>query len=217
MRQIFSVRFFAAVGAVAGLVFLLSTVFATRAVIDDATADGEQPAEVLRRIDLVARLESALPPSVALDVDGFTVTDTRLVIDASREVSLTAGTPGEVDCLALAQPGGCALVADLIGEAVVWFALVPMGTSTAVVPLPAIDTLDGGLATLVNGWQLRYAPVLDRRCTDALGNEEAFDSYREFRDVFGDDFTTLFDLDQQRLGAVVCRTKVPYAPVLADG
>ena len=63
------------------------------------------------------------------------------------------------------------VVADLLGEAVVWFALVPMSASPTSVQLPSIDTIDEGVATLVNGWQLRYAPVLDRRCTDAVDME----------------------------------------------
>ena len=97
---------------------------------------------------------------------------------------------------------------DLLGEAVVWFALVPASGGPTGVPLPAIDTLDEGVATLVNGWQLRYAPALDRRC----GDEEEFSSYRELRDELGDDFTSVFDTTEQRLVAVVCRERVAYAP-----
>lgn len=218
MRQIFSVRFFAAVGAVAALLFLLTSVFATRAVIDDVTDDGDGPEPtVLHAIDLVDRVESAVPAPMTLDADGLTAVDTRLVIDASRAVTVHRSTPGEVHC-DLTVPGGCAIVADLLGEAVVWFAIVPMGSSLTTVPLPAIDTLEGGVATLVNGWQLRYAPALDRRCRDAQRVDEEFDSYREFREAFGDDFTTLFEIPEQRLTAVVCRERVPYvsAPAAAS-
>ena len=73
--------------------------------------------------------------------------------------------------------------------------------------LPAIDTLADGLATLVNGWQVRFAPVLDRRCSG-----EDFTSYRE---LLGDDFTSVFGIDERRLIAVECRTRVDYAPVPA--
>ncbi len=209
MRQVFSVRFFAAVGAVAGLLFVLTSVFATRAVIDDATGgDGSEPT-VLRAIDFVDRIDSATPAPIVLDANGVTVADTRLVIDASRAVTLHATTPGEVHCDP-AVPGACAFVADLLGEAIVWFAIVPMGAAPTVVPLPAIDTWDEGLATLVNGWQVRFAPTLDRRCRDASNDDEEFDSYREFREVFGEDFTALFEIPEQRLDAVVCRQRVPY-------
>jgi hypothetical protein len=98
-------------------------------------------------------------------------------------------------------------VLDLLGEGVVWLALVPAGDAGEVA-LPAVDTLEDGLAILVNGWQLPHAPVFDRRCGD-----EVFESYRQFKQIFGDDFTTLYDLDQRRLSAVVCRQRVGYAPL----
>ena len=39
MREIFSVRFFIAIGAVAGLLFLLFTFFGARDVVDQANSD----------------------------------------------------------------------------------------------------------------------------------------------------------------------------------
>jgi hypothetical protein len=209
VRQIFSVRFFAAVGAVVGLFFLLTSVFATRAAIEGSDDAGD--ARMLRRIDLVDRLQEVRPALIEFDADGLTTARTELVLDPSRIVTVVPGTLGEVYCDQLATPGGCALVVDLLGEAVVWFAVVPAGAATSGVPLPAIDTLDEGVATLVNGWQVRFAPILDRRCTTP-GGEEEFTSYRELRDVLGDDFTSLFDPAEQRLTAVVCRQRVPYAP-----
>jgi hypothetical protein len=213
VREIFSVRFFAAVGAVAALLFLLSTFFAARVVIDDVTDDEADGADVeLHRIDLVERIESASTSAIGLDAAGSSTGNVDLVIDPSRLVRIAPGTPGVVHCQPTV-PGACAIVADLLGEAVVWFALVPMGASPTSVQLPAIDTLDDGVATLVNGWQVRHAPALDRRCTDAVGNDEEYDSYREFRDVVEDDFVSVFDIPTQRLTAVVCRARVPYAPV----
>ena len=54
-------------------------------------------------------------------------------------------------------------------------------------------------------------PILDRRC--GIGEAaETFDSYRQFRDVLGDDFTSLYDIEERRLTAVVCRQRVGYAP-----
>lgn len=213
MREIFSVRFFAAVGAVAALLFLLSSVFAARVVIDNVTDGGDGGRVVeLHRIDLVERIESASTSAIGLDAEGRSVGNVDLAIDASRVVRIAPGTPGVLHCQP-AAPGACAIVADLLGEAVVWFALVPMSASPTSVQLPSIDTIDEGVATLVNGWQLRYAPVLDRRCTDAVGNDEEYDSYREFRDVFGDEFVSVFDIPTQQIAAVVCRARVAYAPV----
>lgn len=214
MRQIFSVRFFAAVGAVVGLLFLLTTIFATRSAIDDAVGDDAEPAPVLRAINLVEHVEITRPTRIDLDADGLTVADVRVTIDRTRAVTISKGTPGEVHCRGLAIADRCAVVLDLLGEAVVWFAVVPGGPNPETVPLPAIDTLDQGVATLVNGWQLPYASVLDRRCGQG-GDDEEFSSYREFRDALGDDFTSIFDVADQRLVAVVCRQRVPYAPEIA--
>ncbi len=208
MRQIFSVRFFAAVGAVAGLLFLLSTVFAAKQVIEDDAAGAGPP---LHSIDFVDRIESSSVAAVGFDADGNATGDAVFTIDASRQVVVRAGTPGEDDCRRLAEPGACAVVADLLGEGVVWFALVPMGDDPTSVPMPAVDTLDGGTATLVNGWQLPHAPAFDRRC--GVGeNAERFESYRQFKQLFGEEFTTIYDLTDRRLIAVVCRQVVPYAP-----
>jgi len=205
MRQIFSVRFFAAIGAVTGLLFLLSTVFATRNAIDGG-GDAEVASVELHRIDLVEQVFASTNAGFRIGVDGLTVNDTDLIIDGSRTLRVVVGTPGEMLCPDFGQIGACAVVADLLGEGVVWFALVPMG-SNRTVRMPAIDTLADGVATLVNGWQVPFASVLDRRCGD-----EEFESYREFRTVLGEDFTAIFDLDERRLSAVECRVTVPYAP-----
>jgi hypothetical protein len=204
MRQIFSVRFFAAVGAVVGLFFLLTTIFATSEAIDGG-GGGETTTTALHKVDFVDQVSSVSNARFRIGADGLTDGDTDLVIDASRAVRVAAGTPGEILCPGLRRPGACAVVADLLGEAVVWFALVPMGSNNTV-RLPAIDTLEAGTATLVNGWQVPFAPVLDRRC------EDEFVSYRDFRETFGDNFTSIYDIEDRRLSAVECQVKVPYAP-----
>ena len=61
----------------------------------------------------------------------------------------------------------------------VWFAIVPLATSQTVA-LPAIVSLDDGYATLTNGWQLPYAPELERQCA------RDFESFTEFREELGD-------------------------------
>ena len=69
MRQIFSIRFFAAVAAVVGLFFLLTTIFATREVID-GDGDGDEVVQ-LRKIDLVEQVFASTNPSFRLDADGL--------------------------------------------------------------------------------------------------------------------------------------------------
>ncbi len=209
MRQIFSLRFFLAVGAIVGLFFLLATIFQARDLIDgdDGTPKG---GAVVHRIDLVGQVLSSSNPSLLFDADGLVTGETSFLLDPSRALRVVPGTPGENLCPVFPQPGACAVVADLLGEGVVWFALVPMGSNNTV-DLPAIDALADGLATLVNGWKVPFASVLDRRCRD-----EEFASYREFRDVMGDDFVAVFDIESRELVAVKCRTKVAYVPVDGD-
>ena len=78
----------------------------------------------------------------AVSLEGVAANDTDLIIDGSRTLHIVADTPGVNDCPKFPKVGACAVVADLLGEAVVWFALVPLGPNRTV-PLPAIDTLDG--------------------------------------------------------------------------
>ncbi|MEY2959335.1 MAG: hypothetical protein RLZZ01_1903 [Actinomycetota bacterium] len=198
MREIFSVRFFAAVGAVAGLFFVL-TVF--RSGRDGVEVVAPDQGVVERTIDLVEPVRSSTSATFDL-VDGVAASDTELIIDDRRRVRIVAGTPGVSSC-DVAVADRCAVVADLLGEAVVWFALVPGGSGTTV-ELPAIDTIDGGIATLVNGWRLPHAPVLDRRCRDDAGREVEFASYREFRAELGDRFVSFYDIEERRLVAVQC-------------
>jgi hypothetical protein len=208
VREIFSVRFFIAIGAVAGLLFVLFTFFVARDVVDQAISDnGADAAEIEpRAIDLVDVVSGTSNPGFQFSADGEATGNVEFTLDPSRKVTVVAGTPGEDDCGRLAEPGACAIVADLLGEGVVWFALVPMGNGRSV-PLPAIDSLEDGAATLVNGWQLPHAPALDRRCGDEL-----FESYRQWKQILGDNFTTIYDIDQRELTAVVCRQIVPYGP-----
>jgi hypothetical protein len=204
MRQIFTVRFFAAVGGVIGLFFLLTTIFATREVIEGG--EGDANGVEIHEIDFVDQVFSSRNERFAVDEEeGVALNDTELILDPSRSLFVVQDTPGVDHCPRFPQVGACAVVADLLGEGVVWFALVPSGTDRTV-DLPAIDTLDDGLATLVNGWRLPYAPILDRRC------DEEFSSYVEFRDTLGDDFTSIYDLDERRIVAAECRTRVAYAP-----
>lgn len=209
MREIFSIRFFAAAGAVVGLFFLLSTIFAAREVIDGG--DGSGDAAMPRRVDFVEQVFSSRDPDFEITAAGVAAGDTEFVIDRTRVVRIVADTPAENHCPNFGELGACAIVADLLGDGVVWFALVPMGENRTV-DFPAIDVLEDGYAHLVNGWQLRYAPILDRRCQDAQRNEIEFGSYREFRDALGDDFTAVYSLESGRLEAVECGVRVPYAP-----
>lgn len=205
MREIFSVRFFAAVAAVAGLFVVLVLVLRSDdpIVLDAAPVTTPAP----REIDFADWIYESTTPDFAV-VAGRAAADTRFVIDGSRHLDIKRGTLGEQHCPAFGQVVACAFLADLLGEGVVWFAIVPINANRTI-DLPAIDTLDEGVATLVNGWQLPYAPILNRICPD-----DDFASYRELRNALGDDFTAVYSIDEQRLVAVECRQRVAYAPTV---
>lgn len=193
MRQIFSVRFFAAIGAVAGLFLFLSVAFGG----GDRVAELREPERLERRIDLVAQVFAPIQSDFELGADGVTRGSLDLVLDADRTVRVVPGTHGEITCDELERIGACAVLAELLGDAVVWFALVPMGPDDTV-ELPAIDVLEDDFALLVNGWRVRYPRVLDRRCP------QEFASYREFRQELGDAFTSIYSIDERQLVAVRC-------------
>jgi hypothetical protein len=193
MRQIFTVRFFAAVGALLGLLVLLTVLFRG----DDSVAELVEREQMVRRIDLVALVFSTTSENFAIGEDGFTTGSIDLVLDQERTMKIVPGTAGEVNCAALGEVAKCAVVADLLGDGVVWFAIVPLATSQTVA-LPAIVLLDDGYATLTNGWQLPYAPILERQCA------RDFESFTEFREELGDAFTSIYRFADGEITDVVC-------------
>jgi hypothetical protein len=193
MRQIFTVRFFAAVGALLGLLVVLTTVFRD----GDSVAQFVEREPMVRRIDLVALVHSTTPVDFVIDDDGLTTGTIELVLDQERTMRIVPGTLGEVNCAALGEVAKCAVVADLLGDAVVWFAIVPLASSQTVA-LPAIVSLDDGYATLTNGWQLPYAQVLERLCA------QNFESFNQFREELGERFTSIYRLSAGEITDVVC-------------
>ncbi len=201
MRQVLSWRFLATVGALLGLTVLINAVVGgDDDGIEQLAGAGEPVERDPGLISLVLEAQS----------EGFSMTPTGLsegqltltlppVVDGAdpRTIRVFAGTPGEVTCAELDQLARCALLAEMLGDTVSWFALVPVGAAFRL-ELPAIDELDGGLAHLVNGWAVPYAPVIDRsRC----GNAETFSEF--LRDV-GPSHTSLLELGQGQIVAVTC-------------
>jgi hypothetical protein len=193
MRQLLTARFLATLGALAGLTVVL---YALVLGGDDPVSEVAEAGPTVRRIDLVSLVFSVSAEGFAME-DGRSVGTLDLVLDARRTVHVVPGTYGEVTCEALDEVGSCAVVADLLGDAVVWFAVMPV-LPGGDVAMPAIVSLDSDLATLDNGWQVPYAPRLRRTCS------RDFPSFRAFREELGTEFTSIYDLAEQRLDEVVC-------------
>lgn len=201
MRQVLSWRFLATIGALLGLVVLINAAFGGDDEGIEQLAGSEEPVE--RDPGLISLVLEA-------KTDGFSMTPTGEsegqltltlppVVDGAdpRTVRVFAGTPGEVTCGELDQLARCAVLAETLGDTVSWFALVPVGAAFRL-ELPAIDELDGGLAHLLNGWAIPYAPVIDR---SECGNAETFS---EFLRTVGPAHTSLLELGQGQIVAVTC-------------
>jgi hypothetical protein len=195
MREIFSLRFFAAIGAVIASFLIASAVVGGGA---EVVSEEEVTAELIRRVDLVERVERFQDDGASFAVqDGVAVNGTVLVLDERRSARIVPGTPGEDRCPIGRRIGACALIADLLGEAVIWFRLEPVEPG-GVVDFGPIVSLDDDVATLADGLQLPYAPVLARRC------DTEFDSFSAFRRELGESFVSRYTLSERRLTDVIC-------------
>ncbi len=196
MRQVLTWRFVAALASIVGLVFVVDAAFVGRGSIAGVAGPSE-PAG--RRPDLISLVLETQSAGFTMSPDGRAEQDLVLTLPSSpAPLRIFAGTPGQVTCPDLAAFGQCALLGELLGDSISWFALVPMGQSFRI-ELPAIEELDSGLARLVNGWQIPYAPVIDRsRCQPEL------ESFSEMLRTVGSAHTALFDLGRGEITAVQC-------------
>lgn len=195
MRQLFNWRFVAALAALVALALLVRAILTD----DDSIETVIAPVVIERQIDLIEPIQSATK------TDGFAVLGTgvttgflELTLDAERVLKIAPGTFGEVDCDQLDGTNRCAVFADMLGDAVVWFAILPQAPR-ATVELPPIIDLDDGQAIFDNGWQIPYAPVIEREC----GGED-LPTFSDFLRRFGPDSVTIVDLESRLVTAVRC-------------
>jgi hypothetical protein len=195
MRQFFTLGFWMSLLALAGLTFGLLAI----------TGDDESPvaavvevAEREREIDLIAMVFAAQADPGAAIVDGRTTAHIQIRVDGFRFMEIPAGTPGENRCGALADLAKCAIAVDLLGEAVLWFSIVPLSPRN-LVDLPApVAFRDGSKLQLANDWIVAHAERVERDC------EEDTTSLTDFMEQFGERATSVFSLDEQRVIRAVC-------------
>src|SRR4051794_33689816 len=159
---------------------------------------------VTRTIDFVSQVFS-FTGDAGFAVDrGKTNGQLQLVIDGSRTMVIQPDTPGEIECGRLAEIGQCVVLADLLGDAVLWFAIVPFEQSQSVT-LPGIAKLDDlNVVELTNGWVLHRSAVVDIDCIDDVS------SLTEFVRRYGHESTTTFNIDRQQIVKTTC-TQAPEA------
>ena len=201
MRELLSWRLLAALAALAGLAFLVKSVVADD---DDELQAIIAPEPVERTIDLIAPVSAVLPSDdFSIGADGLTTGYVDLVLPNDRTMRVAPGTPGESTCTNLQDFNQCGVLADVLGDAVVWFALVPQAPRQTA-ELPPITDLDEGYAVFENGWRIAYPPVIERECGDI-----DIPSFGDFLRRFGPGSVTIIGLNEQEVTAVRCGDEVP--------
>ena len=197
MRQFVSLRFWLSVAALIGLTYGLWYVLVRK---DDSVAVPGRPAGAdapEHRVNLLLPVYGIqADPGFAM-VDGVAGTEMHLALDATRTMVIKPGTPGEITCGQLAQINQCVVAADLLGDAVVWFSLIP-NPQRANLVLPGVTEVhDDNWLLLANGWEVSRAEVVERNC-DAAGLED-------FVNRFGGNLSTAtFSFEQQQITKVTC-------------
>ena len=163
-------------------------------------ADYDEDGELLvRRVDLIESVERfERSDDFEIGEDGRTIGILDAVLDERRTMRVAPGTPGVITCRNLVGVDRCVVLADMLGDAVVWFAILPKAPSETV-ELPSIVDLQDGYALFENGWEVRYPPVIERVCAD-----QDIPSFSDFLRRFGPGSTTVVDLDTQQVLRVEC-------------
>jgi hypothetical protein len=195
--QFFTWRYWAAVGSLVALFLVLL-----------AFRDDGGPVQVVqnantRRIDLIARTSTIRSVGAWSVADGRTQGDATAVLQNGRVLTIMDGTLGQSTCRVPETPDSCVILADTLGDGIVWFALVPApAVGTNELELPPIDVLLDGVtyARLVNGWEVPLLDRVARRCDEETLNLAGF--VEQFRD----DHVTIVDLDKSQVSAVRCNT-----------
>lgn len=161
--------------AAATVVALAVAAIAVTSVQSSETSAPVEPDRILRSVDTVAVVEGATFDSDWSQQNGLTTGTARVTLDDLRTLTLHPGTL--VDdysrvpaCTTFDQPRSCVLLADMLGEAVVWFALVPADAARGNerLTLPGLVDMqeNGEEGILSNGWVLRLANGVKRECGD---------------------------------------------------
>lgn len=203
MRQLLSARLWIAFGILAVLGAGLLAVFSVTGG-ESSQVVGVPDIHTIDLIASVSNLQADEEWSIATGV-GTSVGYASPILDDGRTLRITPGTPGEITCTDLVTPSGCVLLADTLGGAIVWFALLPADSQRPLTHLnmPAVvDMLDGGnLGVLANGWVIKLATPTKRTC------DIETKTLREFITQYSPDASTsILDLISDEITEVVCHS-----------
>ncbi len=167
--------------------------------------------QTLHKIDLIASVNSINVDSAWSQEGGITRGGAmRLSLDDLRVLTVQEGTLaakyGSITaCTDFAKPNACVLLADMLGDAVVWFALVSSDVlaSREFLTLPGLVDMqaNGDEGILRNGWVVKLATPVKRECGDT-----ATSSLRDFITRFPDQLSkTIVNLTTDNVVSVKCQ------------
>ena len=131
------------------------------------------PERTLHKVDLVASVDG-INVDTGWSMDGGSTKGAmRLELDDLRALTIVEGTMVDdysmfPPCTDLSSPNACILLADMLGDAVVWFALVPADKTSGreILTLPGLVDMqaNGDEGILRNGWVVKLATPVVRDC-----------------------------------------------------
>jgi hypothetical protein len=199
MRNFLSARFAAALGIPIVVAFLIY------AVLMNSGSSSQSANKVVHFVNYTASVNTVQADSDWTVVQGTTRSTARLALDDARTVYIADGTPGEITCTDFSSPNACVLIAELLGDAVVWFALAPATSETLLTRValpPVVDMLNGGdFAVLSNGWVVPLATPTKRTCSTPTV------SLREFINKFASNMNVSLNLSTDHIDVVTCTSE----------
>lgn len=199
MRHFLSARFAAALGipiVVAVLIY---------AVLINSGSSPQSTSKVVHFVNYTASVNTVQAESGWSVVQGTSRSTARLALDDARTVFVAEGTPGEITCTDFSTSNACVFIAELLGDAVVWFALTPATKETSLTRLavpPIVDMLNGGdFAVLSNGWVVPLATPTKRSCSTPTV------SLREFINKFTSNMNVSLNLSADHIDVVTCTSE----------
>ena len=167
--------------------------------------------QTLRTVDLVASVNSINVDSGWSQENGVTRGGAmRMSLDDLRVLTVQEGTlaaeyGSTSACTDFVKPNACVLLADMLGDAVVWFALVPSDALAGreFLTLPGLVDMqaNGDEGILRNGWVVKLATPVKRECGDAVTS-----SLRDFITRFPDQLSkTIMNLTTDNVVSVKCK------------
>ncbi|MEI8160892.1 MAG: hypothetical protein WCG65_07470 [Actinomycetes bacterium] len=199
MRNFLSARFAAALGIPIVVALLIY------AVLMNSGSSSQSANKVVHFVNYTASVNTVQAESDWIVVQGTTRSTARLALDDARTVYIADGTPGEITCTDFSSPNACVLIAELLGDAVVWFALAPATSETLLTRValpPVVDMLNGGdFAVLSNGWVVPLATPTKRTCSTPTV------SLREFINKFASNMNVSLNLSTDHIDVVTCTSE----------